>query len=86
MPVRLSASDVPVTTETVAIDQAEKTYNLDRLPTGAGETIQVVKVGDYDACPCIGPHVNRTGEIPGFRIVSTTHNKDVLRIRFKLKK
>jgi len=40
---------------------------------------------DYDACPCIGRHVRSTSEIPGFRLLSATHENDVLRIRFTLR-
>jgi len=40
---------------------------------------------DYDAYPCIGRHVRSTSEIGGFRILSTSHQRGVLRIRFILK-
>jgi len=43
-----------------------------------------VKVGDYDACPCIGPHVLSTSEIGRFRIGSVSFEEGVLRIRFRL--
>jgi Ser-tRNA(Ala) deacylase AlaX len=75
--------DLPVTEEFIPIAEAEKLYNLEKLPEEAGETIRIVKIGDYDACPCIGPHVKSTSEIEGFRIVSTSYNEGVLRVRFK---
>jgi alanyl-tRNA synthetase len=65
--------------------EAEKSYSTGKLPSEAGEWIRIVKVGDYDACPCIGRHVRSTAEIPGFRIISTGHENGVLRIRFALR-
>jgi Ser-tRNA(Ala) deacylase AlaX len=54
------------------------------LPADAGDRIRIVRVGDYDACPCIGPHVGSTGEIGAFRVISTSFEDGVLRIRYKL--
>ena len=76
--------DLPVTVEFTGKKEAESTYNLGRLPSGAGDRIRIVKIGDYDACPCIGTHVASTGEIGGFKITTTNHEVGVLRIRFKL--
>jgi misacylated tRNA(Ala) deacylase len=64
--------------------QAEQLYDLARLPEDASETIRIVHIGDYDACPCSGKHVNQTNDIGRLRIVSTTYESDALRIRFKL--
>ena len=64
--------------------QAEQLYDLARLPESASETIRIVRIGDYDACPCSGKHVNKTTDIGRFRIVSTTYESGALRIRFKL--
>jgi misacylated tRNA(Ala) deacylase len=64
--------------------QAEQLYDLARLPEDASETIRIVHIGDYDACPCSGLHVNRTKDISRFRIVSTTYESGALRVRFKL--
>lgn len=66
--------------------EAEASFDLSRLPENADGHIRIVRGGDYDTCPCIGPHVISTGEIPGFRITSTSFENDVLRIRFKLRK
>ena len=66
------------------IEEAKKLFNLDKLPDSAGENIRIIKVGEFDACPCIGQHVNNTSEIGKFRIVSSSYNEGVLRIRFKL--
>ena len=64
--------------------EADEKYNTKKLPADVGSTIRIVFIGDYDACPCIGMHVNNTGEIGEFRIVSSDYNEGVLRIRFKL--
>jgi alanyl-tRNA synthetase len=63
---------------------AEAAFDLARLPEAAGERIRVVSVGDYDACPCIGPHVAFSGDIGRFRITTTDFADGVLRVRFKL--
>lgn len=76
--------DLPVTEEMMPRAEAENRFNLERLPDAAGEMLRIVRVGGYDACPCIGDHVARTGEIGRFRITSTSHGDGVLRIRYKL--
>lgn len=76
--------DMPVTEAYITKDEAQQQYSLERLPPGAGEQIRIIKIGDYDACPCIGPHVESTKEIGSFRISSASFENDVLRIRFKL--
>jgi misacylated tRNA(Ala) deacylase len=79
-------ADLPVIEEFVARDEAERHYNLERLPEEAGDRIRIIRIGDYDACPCIGPHVKSTGEIGLFRVVSTSFEEGILRIRYKLVK
>jgi misacylated tRNA(Ala) deacylase len=79
-------ADFPVTEEFVTRDEAERHYNLGRLPEEAGDRIRIIRIGDYDACPCIGPHVKSTGEIGEFRVVSATFEEGILRIRYKLAK
>jgi Ser-tRNA(Ala) deacylase AlaX len=65
-------------------NDAEKEYNLTKLPAEAGDTIRIIKIGDYDACPCSGLHVSHTKEIGRFKIISTGYNDGKLRLRFKL--
>ena len=79
-------SDVPVMESYIDREAASKKYNITRLPESAGDAIRIVKVGDYDTCPCIGPHVGTTKMIGGFRITSTRFNNEVLRIIFKLQR
>ena len=64
--------------------EAAKHYYLERLPEDAGNEIRIIKIGDYDACPCSGIHVKNTSEIGEFKIISTGFNDGVLRLRFKL--
>lgn len=77
-------SDLPVYEEFMKRAEAEKFYQLSQLPEEAGETIRIIKIGDYDACPCSGVHVKSTKEIGKFQIISTSFEDGVLRIRFKL--
>jgi misacylated tRNA(Ala) deacylase len=76
--------DLLVTEHFYSKREAEKLFNLSKLPDEAGEKIRIIKIGDYDACPCSGLHVTKTNEIGIFKIISTSFNDGVLRIRFKL--
>lgn len=78
------ASDAGVREEYLDKEEARGSFNLDRLPEGTGDKIRVIRVGDYDACPCIGPHVDSTRQIGVFRIISAGFADGVMRIRYKL--
>jgi misacylated tRNA(Ala) deacylase len=78
-------ADMGVLEEFITRDEAGKHYNLERLPGDAGDSIRIVKIGDYDTCPCIGPHIASTGEIGEFTITSVGFANGVLRIRYKLR-
>ncbi|WP_022664434.1 hypothetical protein [Desulfospira joergensenii] len=79
-------ADLPVTMEEMPKDKALEEFNLDRVPDMEKMShFRVVRMGDYDACPCIGEHVSSTQEIGRFAITSTGFEEGVLRIRFKLK-
>lgn len=73
-----------ITEEYISKEDGSRLYNLERLPEGTGETIRIIKVGDYDACPCIGEHVHNTSEIGKFKIISSSYENGVMRLRFKL--
>ena len=77
-------ADLPVSEGFVSREEAAEKFDLGRLPEGTGDRLRVILVGDYDACPCIWPHVKSTGEIGVFRIISSSFENGVLRIRFKL--
>jgi len=76
--------DLQVVEEFINREEAEDKFNLARLPDDSGEKIRIIKIGDYDTCPCSGLHVAHTKEIGRFNINSTSFNDSVLRIRFKL--
>lgn len=80
------AADMPVTEQFMPIAAAREAFDLSRLPEGVDGEIRIVAVGDYDRCPCIGPHVATTGAIGALRITSTSQQDGVLRIRYKLKR
>jgi len=75
-----------VTEEFLNRDEAINNFKLSQLPDDAGDTIRIIKIGDYDACPCSGVHVSSTKEIGMFQIISTSYENEVLRVRFKLAK
>lgn len=76
--------DMKVTEEFLTRDEAERIFSLKKLPSEAGDRIRIVRIGDYDACPCSGPHVRSTLEIGAFRIISSSYSDGLLRLRFKL--
>ncbi len=82
---RIIDRNLPVTERMVTRSEAEERFFTGKLPADAGETIRVVSVGAYDHCPCIGRHVRSSSELPGFRILSASHENGVLRIRFTLR-
>lgn len=77
---------LPVTIEFMPKKEAKDIVDLSKLPEDASETLRIVRIGDYDACACIGLHVENTSEIDTFKIISHDYDeeKKVLRIRFKL--
>ena len=76
--------NLPVTENFLPKEDALKSFSLDKLPDQAGDEIRIIKIGNYDACPCIGKHVSTTGEIGVFRIISSSFENGVLRLRFRL--
>ncbi len=78
--------DLPVKYEFVQRDNVPDDVRLDRLPEDASETLRLVRIGDYDVCPCIGTHVMSTAEIGTFHINSTSWNEETksFRIVFKV--
>lgn len=78
----LIAMDLPVTYEFVTRDNILEGVKLDKLPEDASETLRLVRIGDYDICPCIGKHVESTKEIGTFKITSTSFNDGSFRIVF----
>ena len=46
--------------------------------------LRIVRVGDYDACACIGAHVKNTAEIGTFKILSHDYETGRWRVRWKV--
>lgn len=83
---RLIEEDLPVKFEFVDRDHVPENVKLDRLPDDASETIRLVRIGDYDVCPCIGKHVRSTSQIGHFQMLGTNWDEmtHTFRIRFKI--
>ncbi|MFK2213595.1 hypothetical protein ACIXJN_01460 [Bacteroides fragilis] len=75
---------LPVTCEFMTHEEAKSIVDLSKLPENASETLRIVRIGDYDACACIGQHVENTSEIGLFKIISYDYADGKLRLRFKL--
>lgn len=82
----LIEADLPVTFEFVSRNDVPDGVTLDKLPGDASETIRLVRIGDYDVCPCIGKHVRSTSQIGRFELLGTNwdEEKRSFRIRFKV--
>ena len=82
----LISEDMPVTYEFVDREHIPDGVSLDKLPEDASETIRLVRIGDYDVCPCIGKHVRSTAQIGRFEMLGTNwdEEKHSFRIRFKI--
>lgn len=65
-------------------EQAADIVDLSKLPEDASETLRIVRIGDYDACACIGAHVKNTSEIGTFKIISHSFADGVWRLRWKV--
>ena len=83
---RLIAEDLPVTFELVDRNHLPEGVSLDRLPEDASEMLRLVRIGDFDVCPCIGRHVRSTAQIGRFELLGTNwdEQKHAFRIRFKV--
>ncbi len=83
---QLIEDDLPVTYEFVDRDNLPDDIGVDRLPDDASDTIRLVRIGDYDVCPCIGKHVRTTSQIGHFELLGTNWDEHsrVFRVRFKV--
>ena len=75
-----------VTIEFMDREQAAAIVDLSKLPEDASQTLRIVRIGDYDACACIGAHVKNTSEIGTFKIISHSFENGVWRLRWKVVK
>lgn len=83
---RLIAEDLPVTFEVVPLSKLPEGIRADRLPEGVSDSIRLVRIGDYDVCPCIGKHVRSTSQIGRFEMLGTNWDEQehAFRVRFKI--
>jgi len=77
-------SHLPVTIDFMKKSDASELVDLSKLPADASETLRIVHVGEYDACACIGQHVENTSELGHFEIISHDFENGRWRVRFKL--
>jgi Ser-tRNA(Ala) deacylase AlaX len=75
---------LPVTIDLMPREDAAHLVDLSKLPDDASDTLRIVRVGDYDACACIGQHVENTSELGHFEIISHDYEEGRWRVRFKL--
>ena len=78
------AQNLEVTIEYMPREEAGRIVDLSKLPTDASQTLRIVRIGEYDACACIGAHVKRTGEIGTFKVISHSFENGVWRLRWKV--
>lgn len=77
-------SKLPVYEQLMSRSEAATLVDLTKLPDDASDTLRIIRVGDYDACACIGQHVDNTSEIGRFEIISHDFENGRWRVRFKL--
>lgn len=65
-------------------DEARKIVDLSKLSSEASETLRIIRIGDYDACACIGQHVKNTSEIGIFKILSHDYENGRWRVRWRV--
>jgi len=82
----LIEADLPVTFEYTTRDALPDDVSTERLPDDASDEIRLVRIGDYDVCPCIGKHVRSTGQIGRFEMLGTNWDEmeHSFRVRFKI--
>lgn len=76
--------NMPVYEELMNRDEAGKIVDLSKLSSEASDTLRIIRVGDYDACACIGQHVKNTSEIGHFEILTHNFENGRWRVRWRV--
>jgi alanyl-tRNA synthetase len=75
---------LPVNIEFMNRQDASRYVDMSKLPDNVSDTLRIVRVGEYDACACIGEHVQNTKEIGHIKLLTGDFQDGRWRIRFKL--
>ena len=79
--------DLPVTVETMTLDEARKSGAIAFFDSKYGEKVTVYTIGDFSKEVCGGPHVTHTGDMGHFRILKEqSSSAGVRRIKAVLEK
>lgn len=76
---------LPVTESLMNREEASRIADLSKLSADASEILRIIKVGEYDACACIGQHVKNTSEIGRFEILTHDFENGRWRVRWRVK-
>ena len=76
--------NLDVTAGFMSREEAAEIVDLSKLPEDASDTLRIVRIGDYDACACIGAHVKNTREIGTFKVISHSFENGIWRLRWKV--